>query len=129
MDLHILFSQKPDESVDVDASSFPLHLEDEVQYRCSEFVQKEVTRFKDHLQELYPQAKGAETDGSDVEGSDGEHVKKGKKGRSRSANADRSTRECSQIQQTSTCSFLVKCRRRLPTSNASMSSFGLFSPS
>lgn len=81
MDLHILFSQKPEEDVEAGASLLSLHLDDEVQLRCSEFVQKEISRFKDHLQESYPQAKGGETEGS-AEESGGEHAKKGKKTRS-----------------------------------------------
>ena len=93
MDLHILFSQKPEEEADV--PSFSIHLTDDVQSRCSEFVQKEVTRFKDHLQDSYPQAKGEETDKSGPEESDGEPTKKGRKGKSHTADADRSTCEYS----------------------------------
>jgi cohesin complex subunit SA-1/2 len=91
MDLHILFSQKPEEGMEAGALSLSLHLDDEVQTRCSEFVQKEIGRFKDHLQESYPQAKGGETDGSGEE-SDGEHAKKGKKAKSQ--DTDKRKRGC-----------------------------------
>lgn len=60
------------------ALSLSLHMDDEVQIRCSWFVQKEIGRFKDHLQDSYPQTKGGETDAS-AEESDGERAKKGKK--------------------------------------------------
>jgi len=96
MDLHILFSQKPEEGVEAGAPSLSLHLDDEVQLRCSEFVQKEISRFKDHLQESYPQAKGGETDGSGAEESEGDHVKKGKKSKPQAVDTDRRKRECSQ---------------------------------
>ena len=84
MDLHILFSQKPEEGTEAEAPSLSLHLDYEVQIRCSEFVQKEISRFKDHLQESNPQAKGGETDVS-AEDSEGEHAKKGKKTKSQDA--------------------------------------------
>jgi len=98
MDLHILFSQKPEEGVEADAPSLSIHLDDEVQFRCSEFVQKEITRFKDHLQESYPQTKGGETDGSGAEESDGEHTKRGKKAKPKAVDVDvdRRKREYSQ---------------------------------
>lgn len=91
MDLHILFVQKPEEGTEAGAPSLSLHLDDEVQTRCSDFVQKEISRFKDHLQDSYPQVKGGETDGSGEE-SEGEHAKKGKKARSQ----DAGKRGCSQ---------------------------------
>jgi len=95
MDLHILFSQKPEEGAEADAPSLSLHLDDEVQLRCSEFVQKEISRFKDHLQESYPQTKGVETDGSGAEESEGDHAKKGKKSKTQAVDVDRRKRECS----------------------------------
>ena len=70
MDLHILFAQKPEEDMEAGAPSLSLHLDVEVQFRCSEFVQKEISRFKDHTQESHPQAKGGETDGSGAEESE-----------------------------------------------------------
>lgn len=97
MDLHILFSQKPEEDTEVGGPSLSLHLDDEVQFRCSEFLQKEVSRFKDHLQELYPHVKGGETDESGAEESDGERVKKGKKTRSRPVDTSRHKREFSRM--------------------------------
>lgn len=96
MDLHILFSQKPEEGAEADVPTLSLHLDDEVQFRCSEFVQKEISRFKDHLQESYPQAKGGETDGSGAEESEGEHTKKGKKTKHQAVDMDRSKCECLQ---------------------------------
>lgn len=93
MDLHILFSQKPEEGLEAGAPSLSLHLDDEVQFRCSEFVQKEISRFKDHLQESYPQTKGGETEGS-AEESDGEHPRKGKK--LKNQDTDNRRCECSQ---------------------------------
>lgn len=93
MDLHILFSQKPEEGTEAGVPSLSLHLDGEVQIRCSEFVQKEISRFKDHLQESYPQGKGGETDGS-AEDSDGEHAKKGKKAKSQ--DTDKHKCECFQ---------------------------------
>lgn len=95
MDLHILFSQKPEEGVEVDAPSLSLHLDDEVQFRCSEFVQKEISRFKDHLQESYPQTKEGETDGSGAGESEEEHTKRGKKAKSQAADVDKRRCECS----------------------------------
>lgn len=86
MDLHILFSQKPEEGGET-GTSLSLHLDEEVQFRCSEFVQKEISRFKDHIQESYPQSKG-ETDGSGAEESD-EHAKKSKKAKVQAVDADR----------------------------------------
>jgi hypothetical protein len=87
-------------------------------------VQKEISRFKDHLQESYPQAKGGETDGS-AEESDGEHAKKGRKAKSQAADADRSKRECSRRPQNyPPLILLVKYRKRPPISDASMSLFG-----
>ena len=94
MDLHILFSQKPEEGAEADAPSLSLHLDDEVQFRCSEFVQKEISRFKDHLQESYPHAKGGETDGSAGE-SEEEHTKRGKKAKPQAADVDKPRCECS----------------------------------
>ena len=99
MDLHILFSQKPEEDVEAGAPLLSLHLDDGVQFRCSEFVQKEVNRFKDHLQESYPQAKGGETDGSGAEESDGEHARKGKKTKPKDADVDKRKRKFSQNPQ------------------------------
>jgi hypothetical protein len=97
MDLHILFARKPEEDVEAGTPSLSLHLDVEVQFRCSEFVQKEISRFKDHLQESYPQAKGGDTDGSGAEESDGEHAKKGKKFKPQVANAGRRNCEHSWI--------------------------------
>ena len=130
MDLHILFSQKPEEGVEADALSLSLHLDEEVQFRSSEFVQKEISRFKDHLQEANPQAKGNETDGSGTEESDGEHAKKGKKAKSQAVDADKHKRKCSRRPQNYLpLIFLVKCRKRPPSSDASMSSSASCSPS
>ena len=125
MDLHILFSQKPEEDVEAGAPSLSIHLDDEVQFRCSEFVQKEITRFKDHLQESYPQAKGGETDGSGVEESDGEHAKKGKKGKPKAVEVAVDIRKCECFQATklTPTNFMLKCRKRPPTFNANTSSF------
>jgi hypothetical protein len=94
MDLHILFSQKPEEGGEDDSPSLSLHLDEEVQFRCSEFVQKEISRFKDQLQESCPRAKG-ETDGSGAEESD-EHAKKSKKAKPHAEDADRRKCETSQ---------------------------------
>lgn len=130
MDLHILFSQKPEEGAEAGAPSLSLHLDDEVQFRCSEFVQKEISRFKDHLQESYPQAKGGETDGSGLEESEGEHPKKGKKAKPQAVDVDRRKCECSQRPRTyPPLILLTKYRKRPPSSNASMSSFTSCSPS
>ena len=74
------------------APSLSLYLDGEIQFRCSEFVQKEINRFKDHLQESYPQAKGGETDGSGEE-SGGEHAAKSKKAKSQ--DIDKRKCECS----------------------------------
>jgi hypothetical protein len=130
MDLHILFSQKPEEGAEAGALPLSLHLDDEVQLHCSEFVQKEISRFKDHLQESYPQAKGGETDGSGAEESEGDHAKKGKKSKPQAVDADRRKREYSQRPQNCPPLILpVKYRKRPPISNASMSSFVSCSPS
>jgi len=130
MDLHILFSQKSEEGVGADAPSLSLHLDDEVQLRCSEFVQKEISRFKDHLQESYPQTKGGETDGSGAEESEGDHAKKGKKSKTQAVDADRRKREYSRWPQNYPPLIpLVQYRERPPISNASMSSFVPCSPS
>ena len=96
MDLHILFSQKPEEGAEAGAASLSLHLDDEVQFRCSEFVQKEISRFKELLQESYPQAKEGETDGSGAEESEGDHAKRGKKTKPQTADVDKRKREYSQ---------------------------------
>lgn len=95
MDLHILFSQGPEEDVEAGAAPLSLHLDDEVQFRCSEFLQKEIIRFKDHLQGSYPHSKGGETDASGAEESDGEHAKKGKKAKPKIVDIQRRKRECS----------------------------------
>ena len=109
MDLHILFSQKPEEGVEAGAPSLSLHLDDEVQVRCSEFVQREISRFKDHLQESYPRTRGGETDGSGAE---------------EAVDVDRRKCECSQRPRNHpSLILLVKCLKRPPISNASMSSF------
>jgi len=130
MDLHILFSQKPEEGTEAGAPSLSLHLDDEVQIRCSEFVQKEINRFKDHLQEAYPQAKGGETDGSGAEESEGEHAKKGKKTKPQTVDMDRRKREFSQrLMNYPPLIHLVKYQRRPTISNASMFSFVSCSPS
>lgn len=124
MDLHILFSQKPEEGAEAGTPSLSLHLDDEVQLRCSEFVQKEISRFKDHLQESYPQAKGGETEGSGAEESEGDHVKKGKKSKPQAVDMDR--RKCEYFQRPQNYPpliLLAKCRKRPPISSASMSSF------
>jgi len=124
MDLHILFSQKPEEGAEGDATPLSIHLDEEVQFRCSEFVQKEINRFKDHIQDSYPHAKGDETDGSGAEESDGEHTKKGKKAKPKAVDVDRRKRESSQKQQNyPPLIFMVKCRKRQSISNASTSSF------
>jgi len=128
MDLHILFSQKSEEGVEADAPPLSLHLDDEVQTRCSEFVQKEISRFKDHIQESYPQAKGRETDGSGAEESDGEHAKRGKKAKPQTMDVHK--REYTQRPQSHPLLILpVKYRKLPPISNASMSSFVSCSPS
>lgn len=124
MDLHILFSQKPEEAAEAGAPSLSLHLDDGVQFRCSEFVQKEISRFKDHLQESYPQARGGETDGSGAEESDGEHAKKSKKSKPKDVDVDKRKRECSRRSRNYPPLIpLVKSRERPPISNASISSF------
>jgi len=122
MDLHILFSQKPEDGVEAGAPSLSIHLDEEVQFRCSEFVQKEINRFKDHVQESYPRAKGDETDGSGVKESDGEHAKKSKKAQPKPVDVDRHERECSQKPQNHPLILRAKCRKRQPTSSASTSS-------
>jgi len=130
MDLHILFSQKPEEGLGAGATSLSLHLDDEVQFRCSEFVQKEITKFKDHLQESYPQAKGGETDGTGAEESDGEHAKKGKRAKPQGVDMDGRKRECSRSPQNYPPLIPpVKYQKRPPIFNASMSSSASCSPS
>jgi len=130
MDLHILFSQKPEDGVEAGATSLSLHLDDEVQFRCSEFVQKEISKFKDHLQDSYPQVKGGETDGTGAEESDGEHAKKSKKAKPQGVDVDGRKRECSPSPQNYPPLILpVKYRKRQPISNASMSSSVSCSPS
>ena len=89
MDLHILFSQKPEEGAEAGAPSLLLHLDDEIQFRCSELVQKEINRFNDHLEESHPSTRGGETDGSGVEEPDGEHARKSKKAKSHAVDVDR----------------------------------------
>ena len=119
-----MFSQKPEEDVEAGAPSLSIHLDDEVQFRCSEFVQKEINRFKDHIQESYPQAKGDETDGSGVEESDGEHAKKSKKTKPKAVDVDRCKREYPQRPLNHPPLILgVKCQKRQLISSASMSSF------
>ena len=93
MDLHILFSQKSEEGAEAGATPLSTHLDEEVQFRCSEFVQKEINRFKDHIQDSSPQAKGDETDGSGVEESGEEHAKKSKKTKPKVVDVDRRKRE------------------------------------
>lgn len=130
MDLHILFSQKSEEGVEADATSLSLHLDDEVQLHCSEFVQKEINRFKDHLQESYPQTKGVETDGSGAEESGGDRAGRGRGSGARAVDVDRRKSGCSQRpQKYSPLILLVKYRKRPPISSASMSSFVSCSPS
>lgn len=84
MNLHILFCP-PTEGTVLPTSVIALSLEDEVQYRCAGFVQAEIERYADELEELAPNA----DDGSEEEESDGEESgnesrprrKKGKRSR------------------------------------------------
>lgn len=89
MDLHILFgaaaAAAASEDQDMEENPMTLILDDEAQYRCAGFVQAEIERFKDHLEEIYPPKKdddieGSEGDGSETEGPSKKQKKsKGKK--------------------------------------------------
>jgi cohesin complex subunit SA-1/2 len=57
MDLHILFCPSTTTGPDgtkLDSAPTSLSLDDEVQYRCAGFIQAEIERFQEHLEEMYP---------------------------------------------------------------------------
>lgn len=68
MNLHVLFF--PTETVDPDGATFPvasvpLILDDEIQYRCAGFIQAEIERYAEELNELKPrQAKASDDENS-----------------------------------------------------------------
>ncbi len=73
MNLHILFC--PAQSIAPDGSPLPtaflaLTLEDETQYRCAGFVQAEIERYAEELDELSPPSE----EGSDENDSDGQET-------------------------------------------------------
>ena len=87
MDLHILFCPSTTSGPDgkeLEAAPVSLSLDDEVQYRCAGFVQAEIERFKEYLEELHPPPPEDDqgSEGSDGEGSETEvQTKKVKKGK------------------------------------------------
>jgi cohesin complex subunit SA-1/2 len=86
MDLHILFCPSTTAGPDgkeLEAAPISLTLDDEVQYRCAGFIQAEIERFKEHLEEMYPSFEDDQgSEGSDGEGSETEVLsKKTKKGK------------------------------------------------
>lgn len=72
MDLHILFGSSGATPDVMDENSISLILDDETQYRCAGFVQAEIERFKDHMEELYPTIEEDEADASEDDGSETE---------------------------------------------------------
>jgi cohesin complex subunit SA-1/2 len=82
MDLHILFGatvSAVSEDQEMDANPMTLILDDEAQYRCAGFIQAEIERFKDHLEEVYPSAEADDSAGSDGDGSETEAPSKKQK--------------------------------------------------
>lgn len=82
MNLHILFC--PSQSILPDGSrlptaSLPLSLDDEVQYRCAGFIQAEIERYGDELDDgASAPDKGSEDDEDESDGSQSEGDGRGK---------------------------------------------------
>jgi cohesin complex subunit SA-1/2 len=92
MNLHVLFC--PTETVGPDGASFPiaslaLSLDDEVQYRCAGFIQAEIERYAEQLDEsTASHDKGSNVDESSQSEDDGAPLAKAKKGRGKKPTKD-----------------------------------------
>lgn len=71
MNLHILFCP-PTEGTTLPTSVLAISLDDQAQYRCAGFVQAEIERYADELEDLAPDAEeeGSQDGGSDAEDSE-----------------------------------------------------------
>ncbi|THH30478.1 hypothetical protein EUX98_g3693 [Antrodiella citrinella] len=94
MNLHILFCQSPGDAP-LPTSTIALSFTDEVQYRCAGFVQAEIERYAEELEELAPDAEDEsdeeESDLSDSGDEDAPKRKKRKKGKGKKAAAAAAT--------------------------------------
>lgn len=64
-------------------AALPLTLDDDSQYRCASFVQAEIERYAEELEELSPLTEDESEDGSDNDQSDTEERSKVKKSKKR----------------------------------------------
>ena len=67
MTLHILFASSAEEDAEgkpLPLSSLALSLSDELQYRCAGFVQAEIERYAEELEESKPRPEGSDAESS-----------------------------------------------------------------
>lgn len=84
MNLHILFAPPQPDADDANVpptATLPLTLDEEVQYRCAGFVQAEIERYAEDMEELSPPASEESDLTSDNGRSDGEEKKSKRKGK------------------------------------------------
>ena len=99
MNLHILFC--PSQSATADGSqlptaSLPLSLDDETQYRCAGFIQAEIERYADELEQALPAPERDGDEDEDSNASERENDAPVKTGKSKQS-AKKRTGEFSQL--------------------------------
>lgn len=96
MNLHILFC--PAQSLTADGgqlptASLPLSLDDETQYRCAGFIQAEIERYADELEQALPAPERDGDEDEDSNASDRENDVPVKAGKTKQS-AKKTTGEC-----------------------------------
>ncbi|KZT04963.1 uncharacterized protein LAESUDRAFT_702953 [Laetiporus sulphureus 93-53] len=102
MNLHILFC--PAQSIAPDGSRLPtaslaLSLDDEVQYRCAGFIQAEIERYADELEEAGPAREGSSDEDEESDSSRLGDEAQAKAGKKAVANGDQSARQRSIVKR------------------------------
>lgn len=91
MNLHILFAPPQPDADDANippTASLPLSLDEEMQYRCAGFVQAEIERYAEDMEELSPAPSDASGDESDNSRSGSERPKGKKKAKGKQPESD-----------------------------------------